>query len=66
MKKGDKVIYKGCTTEQVNWGSHSDPRGILTPGSVYKVSKVEVHTWHTKVSLVGIDGNFNSGCFEQN
>lgn len=64
MKKGDKVRYISCIDAQVKWGNCDDPRGLLTPGSEYIISKVEEHDWHTKISLRGFKGRFQSTCFE--
>lgn len=61
----DKVTYTGATDEQVNWGSCTDPRGILTVGAQYEVERYDVHGWHTKVQLAGVPGWFNSVCFEK-
>lgn len=51
---------------QVNWGGCADPRGILTVGEVYPIERVTIHSWHTKIFLVGIDcgAGFNSVSFE--
>ena len=55
------VKYNGeASDEQVNWGSNTDPRGLLNTENVYKVINVEVHSWHTKYYLEGIEGKFNS------
>ena len=62
---GDKVIYLGCTQEQINWGSNDDPRGLLIENNEYYVEKVDVHSYHTKLTLKGIRGNFNSVCFDK-
>jgi hypothetical protein len=53
--------------EQVKWGYNSDPRGVLTVGEVYEVERVEVHSWHTKIFLVGVDcgRGFNKVSFEE-
>lgn len=59
-----QVKYTGATDSQVNWGSNTDPRNILTEGEVYDVEFEDVHSWHTKLKLVGIDGLFNSVSFE--
>jgi len=64
MKPGDKVRYKGCTVDQFRWGACTDPRELLKIGDVFTVTDVEVHTWHTKISVQGCDGKFNSVCFE--
>lgn len=59
-----KVRYTGASDEQVAWGGNDDPRGVLRVGEVYEVEREEVHKWHTKYSLKGIEGRFNSVCFE--
>ena len=59
-----KVKYIGCSKEQINWGGNDDPRTMLKVGEIYEVAKEEVHSWHTKIFLVGIEGKFNSVCFE--
>jgi len=60
-----KVTYTGASDSQVIWGGCDDPREVLTIGDEYEVAKWEVHSWHTKVSLVGIHGKkFNSVCFD--
>ena len=61
LEPGDVVVYDGSASDsQVNWGSNADPRKLLKPGARYTVSDVEVHSWHTKVQLVGVEGKFNS------
>lgn len=59
--------YRGdVSDEQVAWGSNDDPRGLLKPGAVYEVEKVESHSWHTKIYLVGYPGKkFNSVHFDE-
>lgn len=64
MEKGNKVIYIGADDNQVKWGGNSDPRGVLQDGSEYEVANVEVHSWHTKISLIGVAGKFNSVSFK--
>ena len=59
------VTYTGATDEQVRWGSNDDPRGTLTEGQSYEVETREVHSWHTKIKLKGIDDWFNLVCFEE-
>jgi hypothetical protein len=61
----DRVIYLGCTDEQVNWGNNDDPRKILVEGAVYYIKDVEVHSQHTKLTLHNICGKFNSVCFSK-
>lgn len=52
---------------QIEWGSNSDPFGILDIDAVYEVENWEVHSWHTKVFLKGIDCGlgFNSVSFKE-
>ena len=59
----DAVVYVGADAAQVKWGGGSDPRTVLEEGATYLVDFVEVHSWHTKVKLVGVEGLFNSVCF---
>lgn len=65
FKKGDQVIFVSSSNSQVKWGSNTDPQSILTEGSTYIVEDVEVHSWHTKLTLLGISGKFNSVSFEK-
>lgn len=65
FKSGDIVKYIGCSIEQIRWGSNDDPRGILVEGDKYCIEKVEVHSYHTKLTFFGVSGRFNSVCFEQ-
>lgn len=66
FKKGDRVIYTGTSDEQVHWGAgNDDPRKVLIEGDIYQVEKVEVHSWHTKISLRGVQGKFNSVSFNK-
>lgn len=61
LLSGDKVRYLGCTQDQINWGGNDWPPCIV--GRVYTVTDVEVHSQHTKISLKGMVGKFNSVCF---
>ena len=63
--KGAKVQFVGADDYQVRWGSNDDPRDVLTVGEMYDVEKADVHSWHTKLHLVGFDGIFNSASFEK-
>lgn len=65
IKIGDIVKYIGTDDNQVNWGANTDPRGILIEGDRYYVDKVEIHSYHTKLHLRGINGKFNSVSFEK-
>ena len=60
---GDKVKYIGCCKEQLLWGNNDNPDNVLKRGEEYIVEKTEVHTAHTKISIKGYDGKFNSICF---
>jgi hypothetical protein len=64
FRAGNLVRYIGCTQDQINWGSNDDPRGILIEGDKYYVESVDVRSHHTKLTLRGISGRFNSVCFE--
>lgn len=66
MEVGDKVIFIGSNETRVNWGGNDDPYKMgLVEGEDYTVWGVEVHSWHTKINLKGIDGRFNSASFEE-
>lgn len=64
FKNGDKVRFIGATDEQVSFGGGDDPRSIIKDNSIHEVIDVEVHSWHTKLYLRGVNGAFNSVCFE--
>ena len=65
MKPGNKVIFIGCDEDQIHWGNCDDPNELLEKNETYVVESVEVHTWHTKIKLVGYEGKFNSICFKK-
>lgn len=65
LRKGDKVKFLGCSEEQINWGNNDNPNKLLFVGDKYIVEKVEVHSQHTKLTLRGVSGKFNSVCFEK-
>ena len=66
FKKGDRVLYLGSSDEQVRWGAgNDDPRTVLIEGDIYQIEKVEVHSYHTKISLRGVQGKFNSVSFKK-
>ena len=65
LRPGDEVRYIGCSTAQVRWANHADPRGVLKDSATYIVEDVSVHSWHTEVYLVGFSGHFNFVCFEK-
>jgi hypothetical protein len=64
MQKGDKVIFRQASDDQVNWGNNDDPRNVLVLNGEYEVENIEVHSWHTKVYLKNIKGKFNIVHFE--
>jgi len=60
-----KVKFLGASKEQINWGGNNDPNKVLKIGKIYEVLEKEVHSWHTKISLIGFDGKkFNDASFE--
>ena len=52
MKIGDQVRFLGCTPEQVRWGNNDDPQLKLIEGNTYLVEEVEIHSQHTKITLI--------------
>ena len=60
------VRYIGASDMQVGWGYCEDPRGVLTEGMEYEIERCKLHSWHTKVFLVGVDSGrgFPSAAFE--
>ena len=64
FKIGDKVKFTETFDAQVKWGNNDDPRLLLDTETIYEVENVEVHSWHTKLYLVGIDGKFNDASFK--
>ena len=61
---GKQVTFLGASKEQINWGGNDDPNKHLLVGETYEVEDVEVHSWHTKIKLVGFEGVFNSSSFD--
>jgi len=64
FRAGTTVKFIGCSKEQIQWGNITDPTGILIVGDRYYIEHVEIHSYHTKLTLRGISGKFNSTCFE--
>lgn len=60
-----EVMYIGCSDEQIAFGSCDNPRNILKIGQIYEVKSLIIHSQHTKIELVGINGYFNSVCFQE-
>ena len=62
---GQKVRFTGASQTQINWGSgNDDPNKILILGKTYTIEAIKVHSWHTKVRILGFDGAFNSVSFK--
>lgn len=66
MKKGESVTFIGCSTSQIQWGNNDDPNPVLEEGKKYIIEDVKVHSYHTKIKLIGYSGWFNSVCFYNN
>lgn len=64
FKIGDRIKFISSTKNQVNWGSNDDPTNLLDTHTIYEIEYVEVHSYHTKISIVGVKGRFNSVSFE--
>lgn len=58
-----QVTFNGASIEQIRWGGNDDPNPLLEVGKTYEIEDIEVHSWHTKIRLVGIDGKFNDASF---
>ena len=65
FRAGETVRFIGCNKDQIAWGNNDDPNPLLFVGDKYYVEKVEVHSQHTKLTLRGVSGRFNSVCFEK-
>jgi hypothetical protein len=65
FRAGDYAKFLGCSKEQITWGNNTDPTGILIVGDKYYIEHVEIHSQHTKLTLRGVSGKFNSVCFEK-
>lgn len=63
IEVGDFVKYTGCSKEQIRWGNNDDPNDQLMINGIYYVTKVDVRSSHTKITLRNIQGRFNSVCF---
>ncbi len=50
---------------QMHWGNNDDTRQYLKVGKWYELLRIEVHTMHTKFTLVGFENHqFNSVNFD--
>ena len=60
-----KYIATNVIVEQINWGSHEDPRNLLELNKDYEVEKIDVRSSHTKIYLKAFPGkSFNSVWFD--
>ena len=60
------VICKNLEETVANFGSCTDPNGLLEIGKTYTVIEEDVHSWHTKLYLAEFpDKPFNSCHFER-
>ena len=60
-----KFIENNVSVMQINWGSHSDPRGVLIFGQQYELERAEVHSQYTKIFLKDFPGkSWNSVWFD--
>ena len=66
MQKGDKVIFKGASDEQISWGGNDDPRKYMKIGDTVTVKEIKEHSFHTKIYVEEYpDKKFNQISFEQ-
>ena len=70
MKIGDQVRYIGNTSDFLRSGIGDDPIAKLIKGNTYLVESVDPQFVEIKsnfyiIKLIGVDGEFNSLCFEK-
>ena len=65
FRAGNDVKFIGCSKEQILWGNNTDPNDLLVPGGICYVQQLIVKSSHTKLILRGVEGKFNSVCFER-
>ena len=56
-------VQSACDFVGINSIITDNPDDILERGESYTVERTEVHTAHTKISVEGYNGKFNSICF---
>lgn len=61
--EGQRVIFTGATEAQTHWGGNNDPNKVCEIGKEYEIESRDVRSWHTKITLVGVEGVFNSASF---
>lgn len=64
-KIGDKVKCDNVDPRVQRYGYSNGDLGLLEIGKEYTVTLVEPHSWHTKIELEGVKGQFNSCLFEE-
>ena len=63
---GAELTFQGATDDQVSYSGGEDPRKYLVVGQRYKVSKIEIEDWRSRLSFEGFEGlKFNSVCFDE-
>lgn len=65
FKVGDVVKCVDVAEFTQRYGGSSGKLSDIAVGSSYTVTDVEVHSWHTKLTLDGVPGQFNSCLFEE-
>ena len=60
-----KVKFTGQKLEQMLWGNHDNANEVLEVGKVYEEGGRCIHNSYTSIYLKGIEGAFNSVCFEE-
>ena len=65
MKVGDQVRYIGNTFEYLQSGVGDDPRFTLIEGNTYLIEHVENQSQFVKIKLIGVEGEYNSSCFNK-
>jgi hypothetical protein len=57
------VVFQGHDPEVREWGKAMHPTALVV-GTLYDVTDIEVHSWHTLVTLHGVTGKFNTAYFK--
>jgi len=57
------VLAQRASKDQIKWGNNDDPNKVCVIGKIYEVESQNIRSMHTKITLVGVDGSFNSVCF---
>lgn len=59
------VVYNGPAPHVLEWGVGDDPDKLgLKAGVLYDVTDINVHAWHTLITLHGNTGQFNTAYFK--